>query len=211
MLVRLPKPFWVAVSTLWFSSSATSSAITCWPSSKFIPRTPRPSRPMGRTSFSSKRTALPESEKSITSCAPSVMAAPIKKSPSSKPTAIMPRFMGRENASSGVFLTVPMLVAIKTYLSATNCFTGMTTLIFSPSSSGNKFTIGLPRLARPPCGTSQTLIQYTRPRLLKHKMVSWVLATNKLSIQSSSLVALACLPRPPRFWARYSLNAWLLM
>ena len=34
-------------------------------------------------------------------------------------------------------------------------------------------------------------------------------ATNSWSTQSSSLVAVACLPRPPRFCARYSPNGWL--
>ena len=32
-----------------------------------------------------------------------------------------------------------------------------------------------------------------------------------LHTQSSSLVAVACLPRPPRFCARYSPKGWLLM
>ena len=45
---------------------------------RFMPRTPRAVRPIGRTSFSSKRTALPASENSITSCLPSVTAAPIR-------------------------------------------------------------------------------------------------------------------------------------
>jgi hypothetical protein len=76
--VRLPKPFSVAVSTDCVSSSATSIAITFWPSSSAMPRTPRALRPIGRTSFSSKRTALPPSENSITSCLPSVSAAPIR-------------------------------------------------------------------------------------------------------------------------------------
>ena len=43
------------------SSSATSIEITFWPLSSFMPRTPRALRPIGRTSFSSKRTALPPS------------------------------------------------------------------------------------------------------------------------------------------------------
>jgi hypothetical protein len=53
-------------------------AITLWPSSSIMPRTPRAWRPRGRTSFSSKRTALPPSENSITSCWPSVSAAPMR-------------------------------------------------------------------------------------------------------------------------------------
>ena len=47
---------------------------------------------------------------------------------------------------------------------------GSTTVIFSPSCSGNILTIGRPREPREPCGTSQTLSQYKRPRLEKHKM-----------------------------------------
>ncbi len=112
--VRLPKPFSVAVSTDCCSFSATSSAITFCPSSRFMPRTPRAVRPIGRTSFSSKRTALPESENSITSCSPSVSAAPIRKSPSSRSTAMMPALRGLLKSFSGVFLTVPRLVAMNT-------------------------------------------------------------------------------------------------
>ena len=76
--VRLPKPFSVAVSTVWLSFSATSIEITRWPSSSIMPRTPRATRPIGRTSSSSKRTALPASENSMTSCLPSVIATPIR-------------------------------------------------------------------------------------------------------------------------------------
>ena len=71
--------------------------------------------------------------------------------------------------------------------------------------------MGRPRELREPAGTSHTLSQYSRPRLEKHKIQSCVLAIKSWSIQSSSLVAVACLPRPPRFCARYSLNGWLLM
>ncbi len=69
---------------------------------------------MGRTSFSSKRTALPPSLNSITSCLPSVSAAPIRKSPGSRSTAMMPALRGLLNSSSVVFLTVPMEVAMNT-------------------------------------------------------------------------------------------------
>ncbi|OIQ80071.1 hypothetical protein GALL_381880 [mine drainage metagenome] len=50
-----------------------------------MPRTPRAPRPIGRTSSSSKRTALPPSLNSITSCLPSVSAAPISTSRSTPP------------------------------------------------------------------------------------------------------------------------------
>ena len=131
MGVRLPKPFSVAVNTLVgiglpsestvlacapsvASAGATNIAITCWPATKFIPRTPRAVRPIGRTSFSSKRTALPASENSITSCWPSVIAAPTKKSFSFKSTAMMPALRGLEKSDKRVFFTVPKLVAMNT-------------------------------------------------------------------------------------------------
>ncbi len=72
-----------------------------------MPRTPCALRPIGRTSFSSKRTALPPELNSITSCAPSVSATPISASPSVRSTAMMPDGRGRENSESGVFFTVP--------------------------------------------------------------------------------------------------------
>ena len=66
--------------------------------------------------------------------------------------------------------------------------------------------IGLPLEVRLPAGTSQTFNQYKRPRSEKHKIVSCVLATNNVEIQSSSFVVVADLPRPPRFCALYSVS-----
>jgi hypothetical protein len=103
----------VAVSTLCVSSSATSSAITLPPFARFMPRTPRAPRPIGRTSFSSKRTALPSSENIITSCLPSVIATPTRQSPSSRSTAMIPEGRGREKSASEVFFTTPSCVAKK--------------------------------------------------------------------------------------------------
>src|SRR5438105_2327189 len=76
--VRLPKPFWVAVRTPLDSLFAASMQTTRWPSPRRMPRTPVAWRPIGRTSPSSKRTALPSEEKSITSYLPSVSAAPTR-------------------------------------------------------------------------------------------------------------------------------------
>src|SRR5207248_1422078 len=44
-----------------------------------MPRTPCAPRPIGRTSFSSKRTALPPELNSMMSCLPSVNATPIRE------------------------------------------------------------------------------------------------------------------------------------
>ena len=71
--------------------------------------------------------------------------------------------------------------------------------------------MGLPLEVRLPAGTSQTFNQYKRPRSEKHRIVSCVLATNSVDIQSSSLVVVAAFPRPPRFCALYSVNGWLFM
>src|SRR5882672_129098 len=157
--VRLPKPFSVAVSTVWASLSATSIRSTFWSLPSFMPRTPCACRPIGRTSSSSKRTALPASEKSITSCLPSVIAAPMRWSPSSSSTAMIPFSRGLENCESGVFFTVPSEVARNTKCLSSYSLTGSTALIFSPSESGKRFTMGLPRLARVPCGTLYTFSQ----------------------------------------------------
>jgi len=124
------------------------------PLARFMPRTPRAPRPIGRTSFSSKRTALPSLEKSITSCLPSVSATPTRQSPSSRSTAMIPDGRGRENSASEVFFTTPSCVAKNTYCSSWNSFTGRMALMRSPSSIFSRFTIGLPRLVRLPCGTS---------------------------------------------------------
>src|SRR5256885_613187 len=111
---------------------------------------------------------------------------------------MIPVDRGLENAASGVFFTVPARVAMNTKCCSSYCLTGNRALIFSPSSSGNRFTIGLPRAPRPACGSSYTLSQYTLPRLEKHNTVSCVCATNSFSTKSSSLTAVAVLPRPPR-------------
>ncbi|MNC85212.1 hypothetical protein D3C83_08020 [compost metagenome] len=81
---------------------------------------------------------------------------------------MIPDGRGREKSASGVFFTVPCAVAMNTKWFSSNSFTGTTAVIFSPSSSGNMLTTGLPLLALLPCGTSNTLSQYRRPRLEKH-------------------------------------------
>ncbi|MNC84861.1 hypothetical protein D3C83_04290 [compost metagenome] len=67
---------------------------------------------------------------------------------------MMPFAIGRENAESAVFFTVPMAVAMNTKCSSSNSDTGSTAVIFSCSISGTRLTIGLPRELRLPCGTS---------------------------------------------------------
>ena len=57
-------------------------------------------------------------------------------------------------SASAVFFTVPCAVAMNTKWFSSNSLTGSTAVIFSPSSSGNRLTIGLPRAVRLPCGSS---------------------------------------------------------
>ena len=72
---------------------------------------------------------------------------------------MMPALRGLENAVSAVFLTVPSEVAMNTKCSSSNSLIGSTAVIFSPSMSGKRLTIGLPRELRVPSGTSYTLSQ----------------------------------------------------
>jgi len=72
---------------------------------------------------------------------------------------MMPDGRGRENAARGVFFTVPRLVAMKTKCCSSNWLDRESALIFSPASSGSRFTIGLPREPRPACGSSNTRSQ----------------------------------------------------
>ena len=61
---------------------------------------------------------------------------------------MMPALRGFAKLVSGVFFTVPMAVAMKTKCSSSISLTGRIAVIFSPSSSGKRLTIGLPREAR---------------------------------------------------------------
>ena len=110
--VRLPKPRSEAVR-ICAPDSGISMEISCCPLPRRMPRTPRALRPMMRTTLSAKRITLPALENSMTSLAPSVIAAAIRVSPSSSLSAIRPLLRGRLNCTSGVFFTVPKAVAMK--------------------------------------------------------------------------------------------------
>ena len=112
---------------------ATISALTRCSSLNFTPRTPAASRPIGRTSSSRKRIALPAVVNSSMSLVPSVIATPTSLSPGSSATAMMPLARGRENSASEVFLTVPRLVAMKTNFPSSNSLMDSMALMRSPS------------------------------------------------------------------------------
>ena len=124
------------------------SETTLSSSTSFIPRTPVAVRPIGRTHSSAKRTTLPSAENSMASLLPSVKSTPISSSPSFKLTAIIPALRGRLKSCNGVFLTVPLAVAIKTNLPSSYSLTGRIAVIRSSCSRGNKLIIGRPRAPR---------------------------------------------------------------
>ena len=111
---------------------------------KRIPLTPVAVLPIGRTWSSLKRTTLPASENNIISLCPSVRSTPISSLPSFRFTAMIPLALGREYCVNSVFFTVPLVVAIKTYLPASNSCIGRIAVIRSPSSRGRILTIGRP-------------------------------------------------------------------
>ena len=72
---------------------------------------------------------------------------------------MMPFARGRENADSGVFLTVPCAVAMNTKCDSSNSRIASTAVMRSPSASCSRFTIGLPREPRLASGSWYTLSQ----------------------------------------------------
>ena len=109
---------------------------------------------MARTSDSSKRIAIPSFVLRMTWSPAFVLATPMSWSPSSSPSAMIPRPSGRLNAGSSVFFTVPRRVTIVRHSSSLNSRTGMNPVIFSPSPSCNRFTIARPPEVRVAVGRS---------------------------------------------------------
>ena len=123
----------------------------------------------------------------------------------------MPLARGRENADSGVFFTVPWLVAMNTKCSSSNCLMGSTALIFSPSSSGSRLTMGLPREPRPGLRQLEHALPVDLAAIARStECVSCVCATKSFSTKSSSFTDVAALPRPPRRCAWYSVTGCAL-
>ena len=149
---------------------STSIATTASPSRSEMARTPYADRPIGRTSVSGKRIAIPSRVPVKISPLPSEICTAITESPSSTPMAMMPPARGLLNAANSVFLTTPWRVPITTYLSGSNSFTASSAAIRSPSSIDTRLAIALPRPSGPTSGTSCTFSQYARPRSEKIMM-----------------------------------------
>ena len=169
-----------------------------------IPRTPLAVRPITRASFSSKRIALPLEANSITSCSPLVIRADTSLSPSSSPIAMRPLERILANCDSSTRFTVPLAVAKNTKrlsISSDKFGIGRIVVTISSASRPMMLTNGRPRAPRLAIGTSKPLKLNTRPLSVKHNTVAWVDVTTRWSITSSSFMAVADLPLPPRFWA----------
>ena len=107
-------------------------------------------------------------------------------------------------ATSGVCFTSPSRDTKTSAVSAGSSSPMLTTAAIGSSSTGTRLTIGLPRAARPASGTSCTGSGKTLPVAVKTSRVSCVFAMNRLVTKSSSRVAMACLPAPPRRCIRHS-------
>ena len=73
--------------------------------------------------------------------------------------ALTPTTRGLENASRAVFLTMPLRVAMTTYLSAEKFRTLQKAVMVSPFSMPHMLTIGLPLASFPPVGILWTFTQ----------------------------------------------------
>ena len=138
------------------------------------------------------------------SCSPSVMATPIKLSPSLSSMARSPLARRFLNCDNWTRFTIPDAVAKNTYLLSfclSSSVTGKMAVTFSSASSAIRLTIGRPREPRLAIGTSNTCNPNTRPRSVKIITLLCVDVTTIWSMTSSAFMAVADLPLPPRFWA----------
>ena len=72
---------------------------------------------------------------------------------------MIPLARGRENNASGVFFTVPRLVAMKTNFPSSKSLIDSIALMRSSGWSGSRLTMGLPRDPRLACGSWYTFSQ----------------------------------------------------
>ena len=107
--VRLPKPDSHAVKRSSVSSQ-TMPPTTSSPSARSIPITPAAERPMTRASFSSKRMDIPCAVESSTWLLPLVSSTSTKRSPSFRPSAMIPDLLTLRYSCSAVRFTWPLAV-----------------------------------------------------------------------------------------------------
>ena len=125
---------------------------------------------------------------------------------SSSPTvsARMPVERTRSKRSMGVFLTMPATVAMTRLCPGSKSGSVMTARTRSPDSTWtpSRLMMGMPLACREASGTACTLELKTRPRSVKKRAQSWVLATRRCATASSSTVRAPMMPLPPRAWRR---------
>jgi len=126
--------------------------ISSSPGLRLMALTPIVPRLEARTSSSLKRMALPNFVAMSSSRLPSVSFAETRLSPF-RFTALMPPFLGLENACSGILTMLPLRVT-RTMNPESKLLTGMAPVILSSGSSCSRLTMDLPRAARPRDGTS---------------------------------------------------------
>ncbi len=165
---------------------------------------------MGRTSFSSKRTALPSSEKSITSCLPSVSATPISQSPSSRSTAMIPEGRGRENSDERGLLH-------DTFLGGEEHVAVVAELLHREDRVDALVLVHLQqvhdRLAAAGAAALRDLVDLDPVDLALVREAQHVVVRvgdEELLDEVVFLRGGGLLPRPPRFCARYSASGWAL-
>ena len=90
---------------------------------------------------------------------PDVTTAPMRVSPSSMDSAMIPEGRGFEKASSRVFLTMPRLVASSTWCPEEKSRTEQKAAIFSPDCNETRLTTGLPFAWRVTSGMAWTFSQ----------------------------------------------------
>ena len=119
-----------------------------------MPRTPAETRPVARTSVTSKQIDIPRAVPMTTCAFSGTTRAASSASPSSISTAMMPVCRMLEYASRLVFLIVPSRVHVSMNAPSVNSFTDTIAATFSPGSMPTKFTMARPREVRDAGGIS---------------------------------------------------------
>ena len=171
-----------------------------------IDLTPRDWRPLARKLAStSKRIAWPRVEQRSTESAAVHSEARTSSSPSWSETAMRPRAVMREKASSGVRLIQPWRVRRTRKTDGENSDTGSKIAMFSPSEMGSSWCASTPRDVREVAGTLYAGSAYATPVSERQRIVSCELHVNIcITASPSRMLVMPALPRVPRCCASNS-------
>ena len=174
MGVRLPKPLSQAVKRSSVSSQ-TMPPTTSSLSARSMPMTPAALRPMTRASFSSKRIDMPVAVERSTWSAPLVTSTSTRRSPSFRPSAMMPALLTLRYSCSAVRFTWPLAVRKKRKSSrSSNLATGRHAQMRSSGRSSSRFCTARPLAVRAASGICHTFSLKTRPVFVKQSRSSWL-------------------------------------